>query len=94
MNTQNMTIESDVDNPLTQPNLNPYDYPIKDVPKRTVFTDLERAELIDIFLSANDVNTQLEAITRTLNGDLIHQIILDNRGVERKRIVIEYPARG
>ncbi len=93
MNTQGMTVKIDGDNPLTQPNLNPYDYPIRDVPKRTVFTDQERSELIDIFLSAQDVNTQLEAITRTLDGELIHQIILDNRGVERKRIIIEYPPR-
>ncbi len=93
MNTQGMTAKIEGDNPLTQSNLNPYDYPIKDVPKRTVFTDLERSELIDIFLSAQDVNTQLEAITRTLDGELIHQIMLDNRGVERKRIIIEYPPR-
>ena len=49
MNTQGMTSQkSEEDNPLTQPNINPYDYPVKDVPCRRVFTDVEREELKEI----------------------------------------------
>ena len=31
MNTQGMTAKIEGDNPLTQSNLNPYDYPINDL---------------------------------------------------------------
>ena len=49
MNTQGMTTQkNEEDNPLTKPNINPYEYPVKDVPSRRVFSDVEREELKDI----------------------------------------------
>ena len=39
-------------NPMTVRNRSPYEYPIRDVPKRTAFTDQERSELKEIIKEA------------------------------------------
>ncbi len=53
IDTQGLTSPSSViNNPLTVPNLDPFNYPIRDVPVRTVFTDEERTELKEIIKEA------------------------------------------
>jgi len=44
IDTQGQSIETS-SNPLTKANMDPYNYPIQDVPVRTVFTPKEREEL-------------------------------------------------
>ncbi len=44
INTQGLTAEAS-NSPLTRPNIDPFNYPIRDIPKRTIFTPEERMEL-------------------------------------------------